>query len=189
MTAQEAKASGQSFDDWVKGQGVQRIEEPGVATSFDKPQGLYTTPASVKSPHTDLGGIKTEYGIKPNAKEVVVDTSEFSKTPMQRGVDQMATNLVWLRQALPDVANSIRGKRFDELKTIFSKEFPKTEWSRYTETQDMIEGYAGLKARQQGIDVIRGIDKTSPEFSEVVILNKNVIKTRSQLKAEWDKIK
>ena len=104
---------------------------------------------------------------------------------MQRGVDQMATNLVWLRQVLPDVANSIRGKRFDELKTIFSKEFPKTEWSRYTETQDMIEGYAGLKARQQGIDIIRGIDKTSPEFSEVVILNKNVIKTRSQLEAEW----
>jgi hypothetical protein len=183
---QKAKKSGQSFDAWVKGRGVQRIEEPGVTTSFDKPQGLYTTPSNVKSPHTDLGGIKTEYGIRSGAKEVVVDTSGLSLKP--RGVDQMATNLVWLRQELPDVANSIRGKDMTELKTIFSKEFPNTNWSRYSEIQDMIEGYAGLKARQQGIDIIRGIDKTSPEFSEVVILNKDVVKTRSQLKAEWDKV-
>ena len=51
----------------------------------------------------------------------------------------MATNLVWLRQALPEVANSIRGKTFSELKDYFSKEFPKTDWNRYKEIQDMIE--------------------------------------------------
>jgi len=154
---------------------VQRIEEPGMSISFNKPQGLYTTPASVKSPHLDLGGKKTKFIIKSNAKEVIVDTSGLSKTPTVRGVDQMATNLVWLRKNNPNIVNSIRGKSVSELKLMFSKEFPKAEWNKYTEIQDMIEGYAGLKARQQGIDIIRGINKLSPEFSEVVILNKNVV--------------
>jgi hypothetical protein len=183
----QAKEAGMSFDEWVKGQEVvQRIEEPNVSIAFDKPQGLYTTPSGVKSPHAYLGGKKTELVLQPNTKQVTVDSSRLSFKP--RGVDQMATNLVWLRQELPDVAESIRGMNFDELKNFFAKEFPKTNWNKYTEIQDMIEGYAGLKARQQGIDVIRGVDKTAPEFNEVVILNKDAVKTRSQLKAEWDKV-
>lgn len=180
----------QKFDtaeEFVESQGVQRIEEKGVDVSFDKPQGLYTTPANAESPHLDLGGKKTIFGIKPNAKEVVIDTSKLSFE--KRGIDQAATNLVWLRQSLPEVANNIRGKSFSELKQVFQKEFPETDWVRYTEIQDMIEGYAGLKARQQGIDVIRGVDKSDPAFSEVVILNKDVILSKSQLTDIFNKAK
>src|SRR5690606_17284862 len=35
---------------------VQRVEEPGKTPSFDRPQGLYTSPADIESPHLDLGG-------------------------------------------------------------------------------------------------------------------------------------
>lgn len=173
-----------SFEDFVSKYGVQRIEEPNVPTSFDKPQGLYTTPSNVKSPHTDLGGAKSDFVINPNAKEVVVDTSGIALKP--RGIDQMATNLVWLRQNLPEAASLIRDKQMPELKKMFSSEFPDTDWSRYSEIQDMIEGYAGLKARQQGIDIIRGIDKSDPSFSEVVILNKDKVLPLDEAKKLWD---
>jgi hypothetical protein len=178
--AEEAKKY-KTAEEFVASHGVQRIEEAGVSNSFDKPQGLYTTPLNVESPHEYLGGNTTKFGIDPSAKEVTVDTSGFSVNPTKRGVDQMATNLVWLRKALPEIADNIRGKSMNELKDIFSKEFPKTEWGRYTEIQDMIEGYAGMKARSEGIDVIRGISKDDPRFNEVVILNKDKVLTKSQL--------
>jgi len=181
-----AKKEGKSFDEFMESHGVQRIEEPGVKISFDKPQGLYTTPAKFESPHNYLGGETNLFGINPDSKIITIEHS--GKLNLSgRGVDQDAANLMWLRQELPDVADNIRGKSFPELKIQFLKEFPNTKWDKYTEIQDMVEGYAGLKARQNGIDVIKTIDKTNPEFSETVLLNKDKILTKSKLKQLWDK--
>jgi hypothetical protein len=66
-----AQASPQAARDIPK--KVQRIEEKGVVTSLDKPQGLYTTPSDFQSPHAELGGSKIEYNVNPQAKILVVD--------------------------------------------------------------------------------------------------------------------
>src|SRR5690606_27739357 len=54
---------------------VQRVVEPGTTTSPDSPQGLYTTPGDVESPHLDLGGQVETFTIRPDARIVEVDTS------------------------------------------------------------------------------------------------------------------
>lgn len=184
--AQEAKKY-KSVEEFVKEIGVQRIEEPGVEISFNKPQGLHTNPAKFISPHLDLGGKKTEFIIKPNVKEEIIDITGIGEQPSVRGIDTMSTNLVWFRKHFPKETNEFRTlflkKDFVE---IFSKEFPDVNWRKYYDTQEMLEGYAGLKARQKGLDIIRGIDNFNPASSEIVILNKNAVLTKSQLAGIWN---
>lgn len=177
------------LDEYIRKNGVQRIEEPGVNVNFDKPQGLYTTPAHVESLHLDLGGSRTDFVVKPGFREVTVDISGFADDVMSRGVDQMATNLVWLRTAMPKVAASIRGKSMAQLREMFGAKFPEVNWSRYKEIQDMIEGYAGMLARTNGIDVIRGVELRPTALlppgtsEEVVILNRDALVSAGELRA------
>jgi len=57
-----------------------------------------------------------------------------------------------------------------------SERFPDVEWNRFFDSQEILEGLAGVIAREQGHDAIIGIARDLPEFSEVVILDQNLLK-------------
>ena len=159
---------------------VQRIEEPGAETSFDKPQGLYTTPEGVDSPHTDLGGIKVSYEIKPEAK--ILDIPEYdTDIAMRKGAVSAGAGVHAARHLLGDDQFKIlKGKPRRELIAWASKRYPFADFSKYYDAQEVMEAIGGLEARKAGYDVFRVEDKKQPEFSEIVILNKDIAREINQ---------
>lgn len=173
---------------------VQRVEEPGIKASFDKPQGLYTSPESVESPHLDLGGEITKYEISPDA--IILDIKPFSgeEIAIRKGAINAGAGV--------HAAREILGKKeFSQLKSMSKEEaikwaserFPETDFTQYYDKQEVIEAVGGLEARKKGYDAFRVPDLTDPAFDEFVILNKNIAKEvkkspdLSQLAAETRK--
>lgn len=152
---------------------VQRFEEPGrPAGTVDKPQGLYTTPADVDSPHAELSGDKTTRRTNPNARVLrVVSGNDVGMAGMRRGSKGESAGIAALR-ALDG------GERVHELGRLSKKdlmatvkrEYPAIDWSRYQDAQELLEGYAGMRARDAGYDAIWATDTEAPEFSEYVAL-------------------
>ena len=159
---------------WEVPRTVQRIEEPGVVTSFDKPQGLYTSPVDVVSPHLDLGGKRSTYDIDPNANILSIDTTDFVTTNRGRSVGQAAgvgalRNLVGEAEATRILALS-KQAAIEEM----TQKYPNVQWGKYFDTQEIAEGYAGNIARERGYDAIWAIDQKAPDFNEFVVLNKKI---------------
>jgi hypothetical protein len=140
----KAKASGQSFDEWVKGQGksvyhggtpydATRVEEGGISTTKDKFWAETFASGRGGGNFNDKNGSINELVISKNAK------------------------------ILPD--NKIPDRFFED------------------GTVDLggISDYA-IKKGYDGVDLSANLE------GEIRIFNKDVIKTKSQLKAEWDKV-
>lgn len=163
-------------------QNVQRFEEPGVQTTFDKPQGLYTTPSSVESPHADLGGQKTEFTVKPDAKILTVN-SDSGKEGV-RGLEGQASGARIIdKLATPELkAELASADTVPKTKAILFRDFPELTNNKnlkFHDVQDVQEAYAGMLARKSGYDVVHNLTtKTDPlnkKFEEVVLLNKNAV--------------
>ena len=153
---------------------VQRIEEPEVVPSFDKPQGLYTSSADVASPHLDLGGKRYTYDIDPNANILSIDATDLVTTNRGRSVGQSAgvgalRNLVGEDEATRILALS-KQAAIEEM----TQKYPNVQWGKYFDTQEIAEGYAGNIARERGYDAIWAIDQKAPDFNEFVVLNKKI---------------
>lgn len=164
---------------------VQRIEEPYVEPSMTKPQGLYTTPSNVKSPHLDLGGKRYKYTVNKNANVLTLMTTElsagrdsihFSEIAEKGGFRGETPGIAALRSFVPR-GEFVRliNQSLDELVAELSKKFKGIEWEKYFDTQEILEGYGGVLAREKGYDAIW---KTHPdpelnEFSEFVALTEN----------------
>jgi len=172
---------------------VQRIEEEGIDINFDKPQGLYTTPSNIESPHLDLGGKKRKFFIKKDAKVLTVN-SDLGKDGIRglggksagmRAIDSLASKE--LKKELSMI------KTISEAKEILFRDFPELKDNKkllFHDTQDVLEAYAGKLAKKRGYDVINNLtsktDKLSKQFEEVVILNKKVIETNPKIKKLLD---
>ena len=182
-----------SLEEFVKGQGklVQRIEEKGISTSFDKPQGLYTTPSNVESPHLDLGGDKSEFVINPKAN--VLTVSADGRPLGIRGIGGSSAGVLALeRLASKDIISEFNRASKKEAENILFREYPELKGNKalkFYDSQDVMEAYAGKLARDKGYDIIENLTKSTnkidKQFEEVVILNKDIIKTISQLRAEY----
>lgn len=151
---------------------VQRIDEPGVTSGVEKPQGLFTSPADLVSPHADLGGKVRTFQTNPEAKVLFVDATEFTKTSRGDSVGQSGGVAALKRLLGKEKAESFLSLPKSDAVKAAKAEFPKTDWTRYVDTQEVAEGFAGLLARRRGFDAIYAVDKKAPEFSEYIGLTK-----------------
>jgi len=153
---------------------VQRYEETGASTSFDKPQGLYTTPSKEASPHADLGGFRIDYEIDPKAKVLTVDATESISSNRGPAVGQSA-GIAALRKLAGDAEATrfLALRKKDAIKEMSAK-YPDINWDLYYDTHEIAEGYGAILAREQGFTGIWGPDSEAPEWSELVILDQEI---------------
>src|SRR3990167_4728384 len=145
----QAKASGQSFDEWVKGQGKPVFR--GVFPNVEKFE-------------TNATGKFREYGFSVSESKDIAQKYAFEldvNQPMK-----LAKEGKILEGFLTPSA------KIKEIRKIGVNEVK-----------------AELKvAKTQNFDGVKFIAKETGE-AEIVVLNPNVLKTHSQLKAEWDGVK
>jgi len=176
-----------SAEEFVKARGVQRIEEKGASVSFDKPQGLYTTPSKVKSPHSYLGGKKSEFVIKPEAR--VLSVSSKGRREGVRGIRGTSAGVLTLEElASKKIINEFSRTSKEGAIQILFRDFPDLKSNKnlkFYDTQDVMEAYAGRLAKSKGYDVIENLTESTFEldkqFEEIVILNKDIVLTKQQL--------
>lgn len=156
---QQAKSSGQSFDEWVKGQGdvVYRGEytrkqelNNSISTSLDK---------NVAKSFSESGKV-SEMFVSREAN--IIDISDIRKEIL--GVEKLPNPSTLTKTQFESITGN---KLIDYAK---SKGYDVIDYSK-----------AGIKS--SGIKVGKVLDEM-----EYQIINSKVLKTRSQLKAEWDKV-
>jgi hypothetical protein len=195
---QEAKKY-KSADEFVDNELLIRVEEKGDKVNFDKPQGLYV---SIGDKHSSVNAF-SKYGrgegdiksfvIDKNKNPKIIELDDLGLIQTPRGLSGASAGITYLKKVLPtDEFNRLMssfGSPKEYLIEDFSKEYPNIKWNKYFDANEVLEGYAGIKARENGVDILKLIDKTDPRLSEVVILNKDVVKkqTKSQLKDIWEK--
>lgn len=151
---------------------VQRIEEPNIPkASFDKPHGIYATPGNVESPHADLGGDKHTWKINPNAK--LFDIPEQGNVPIRKGALDSGAGVHAAKYFLGDTFNIIKAMNKPDLIKWATEHYSKIDFSKYYDRQEIIEAIGALEAKKQGIDAFRVIDKSNPQFTEIVLLSPN----------------
>ena len=145
---------------FVGGQGrfVQRIEEPGVArATFDKPHGIYTSPMDIVSPHADLGGERYLWRVNPATNVLQIQETRDPSIAV-RAMASTAGAGVWAARQLlgPQEFAKLKAMTKGDAIAYASSLFPNssTDWSRYYDTQEVIEAIGGLLARQHGYDAI-----------------------------------
>jgi hypothetical protein len=159
---------------------VQRIEEAGVEPDLTKPQGLYTSPTGIESPHKDLGGKTTTYDVNPKANTLNVDATETSSgISALKQLDGDKELGVELRDNRGRITTDLTRQ---ELVAKVSEKYPDVDWSKYYDQQEILEGYAGKLAREKGYDAIWGVDKQMPQFNEYVALTNKAVSSPSPQK-------
>ena len=159
---------------------VVRTEEKGAKIgSPDKPHGLYTSPADLVSPHSDLGGLKRKWDVNPSAK--VLTIKDFGEEViMRRGAISSGLGVHAARQLLgPGEFKRLKGLSKDELLKEAKAINSSVQWERYFDEQEIMEGIGGVIARGNGYDAMWQPDVLSPEFSEFVALNNNALREPS----------
>ena len=154
---------------------VQRYEEVGVQSGgTEKPQGLYTSPVGITSPHADLGGNRITKETNPSANVLSVET-KWART--NRGNVPESAGVAALRLLVGEKqASTLLSMNRRDLSEFVSSEFPSVDFSGYTDAQEIAEAYAGLVARNKGYDAIWGVDASAPEFNEYVGLTNNAFR-------------
>lgn len=149
---------------------VQRVEEPGVGRAgFDKPHGIYTTPADVKSPHADLGGETFYWKRNPEAKILVLDETKSGRgIAMRRDAVSAGAGVHAYKELAGDEA-------FEEIKSLsktavaekLSSIDPSVDFTKYYDKQEMVEAAGAILARQAGYDALE-LKGDSREWEEYV---------------------
>lgn len=147
---------------------VVRYEEPGAAPSgVDKPHGLYTTPEGVESPHADLGGAKRVLRVAPEARVLSIEPYG-QEVVMRKGAVGAGAGVHSARRFLgAEEFARLRSLSKSDLIAEAEKIDSSVDWSRYYDTQEIMEGIGGVLARKGGYDAIWLPDR-KPEFSEFV---------------------
>lgn len=154
---------------------VSRIEESD-AIDFSKPQGLYTTPTEFDSPHTDISGKTYHFEVSKDAKVYDVEFRGKIQTDRANRPLEAGSTLNYLVDVLgKDAVETLAKLSKNDLIKVLSEDHPNVEWNKYYDNHEMLEGYGGLLARANSVDVVRQYEKDD-RFSEVVILNGNVAK-------------
>ena len=166
-----------------------RILEKGEVPSTEKPHGLYFTVGEV-SPHREIGTEEIKAIAKgknvlkvPSIKVTHVRFGELKSGEASSGISALK-NLVDEK----DFDRLLKLNKKD-LITELSEKYPKTKWDKYYDSYEILEGYAGLLAREKGYDAILQIDKTAPEFSEYVALTDKAFEKIPEAKPKVEKEK
>ncbi|TRZ54052.1 MAG: hypothetical protein D4S01_00185, partial [Dehalococcoidia bacterium] len=157
---------------------VIRMEEPGVKPDVLKPHGLYLnregSDTGVEPEMTE----KYQYQWHPdNVLDVTSDNSLINHARGQGFSLPPSAGIKALRKLLSESEfESLRKAKKEELLTKFSAEYPDLGWDKYFDTYEMLEGYAGLRARDAGYDAIVAKD-------EVVALRDSAISLQPPLES------
>jgi len=238
---QKAKASGQSFDDWVKGQGEEVFHgtpEKGFKLEKGKPLFLtkdfdsantyagysYNTKPTgevakfyaqkgktldlnktenVKKVFQEIYGspkLKKAYDEIPETYKYLDDYGEVRTLEPKSGQSDFEDWMMMEYQSKPKIENGLKVRTgsysFEKntlesrknLQDAFSIYGKPTRQSVYNRWDDLVK-----HGKQKGYDFIEHTTEspdTSILFPEKIALNpEKSLKTRSQLKAEWDKVK
>lgn len=151
-------------------QYVQRYEEPGVGRAgFDKPHGIYTSPADQESPHADLGGDRFLWKKNPEANVLSIDeTKSGADIAIRRGAISAGAGVHAYRQLAGEDA-------FQEIKRMGKKQAaafvadldPSVDFTKYFDTQEIIEAAGAILARKAGYDAIE-LKGNEPKWNEFV---------------------
>lgn len=157
---------------------VQRVEEPGVKVDFNKPQGLYTSPADVVSPHEDLGGEKVQLEISPEANTLDIPPFPGKEVAMRRGAMDAGAGVHMARKFLGKTEfEKLKSLSKPDLVSWANENYPDYKFSGYYDSQEVMEAIGGIEARGHGFDVVTVKDPTSPQYDETVILNSSALVT------------
>lgn len=154
-------------------EAVQRIDEPGATGWVDKPQGLYTSPAGIESPHSDLGGKVSIHQTNPNANVLILNKAPAKDVVMRKGAINSGAGIHALYHIIGrDKFLEMKGMTRNELMDALSEQYPEVEWGKYYDKQEMLEGLGGIKAREAGHDAFY-LEDPDPAWSEYVALTEN----------------
>lgn len=149
-------------------ESVQRYEAAGEAAGdVTKPQGLYTSPADVESPHADLGGERRVLRVNRNARALRL-TPFGAEVVMRQGTQDAGAGVHAARELLgaEDFAR-LKSLSADALRAEARDLDPSVDWSRFYDAQEVMEAIGGVMARQAGYDALWMPD-ADPRFSEFV---------------------
>jgi len=165
---------------------VQRIEEVGSSpSSVNKPQGLYTSPSNIVSPHEDLGGVKTTMRTNPGANVLYVGETELTRT--NRGLVGESAGIAAAKKLIGESeVLRMMGLNKSDLAAELRSKYRDVDWAKYFDQQEMIEGIGGIEARRRGYDAIYATDK-DPAFNEYVGLTDNAfLYSPAKAKEPWE---
>jgi len=192
LTAVEAKASGLSFDEWVKGQGEtlyhggENLKEVGNMRS--KWGAFYMTenPTYAKS-YGGKSSTLNEISLSKNAK--IADLRKPSRdlikqideiiSPKETGKTIIITKPDGTKLTISEKTGGLSNPVHSSTDIIQGIKDGKAYFAEMPEVKKALKklGYDGMITQESKFGANYGV------------WNKNVIKTRSQLKAEWDKVK
>jgi hypothetical protein len=153
---------------------LQRIEKPGVPVDFNKPQGVFTSPAGVESPHAFLGGKRSTFDLAPDAKILSIDPGKG--LPIRQGAIDSGAGVHAAKELLgPETFESLRVMSKPEISQWASRRYPGVDFSKSDDAQDVLEKIGGLEARKAGFDAVYVPDPMDEAFDEVVLLSKRAI--------------
>lgn len=162
---------------------VIRYDAEGDIPTFDKPHGIYTTPAGVASPHTGVGGNVSKWKLNPDAKVLNIQIDDGPSLAMRPGAKGAGGGVATVRHLLgQDTFNSIKGLKKDQLIDWIGKntDFDPATFSNYYDSQEVMEGLGGLLARKNGYSAISYADRTpfwsSPEWDERILLSEEAVR-------------
>ena len=171
----QAKSSGQSFDEWVKGQGesLQHATTKEIADikpiNATKGEAFYLSEVGQKK----ASAMATRQGI---LQDFVLDTKK-AKT-----FDPRISNFE-INQIVQDAIDKVHGKgrfRYDPEASVEGRNV-------INKVDDVLQAEVIRQANKKGYNHFRFYEPSTQEYSHAITDN-TLLKTRSQLKAEWDKV-
>jgi hypothetical protein len=145
-----------------------------------RPHGLYMSMVddlnNFRTPFEDVGD--SNYWSKANprnplvANETVVNHRRFGL----RGSGEASAGVASLKQLVSDNEfNRLLSMNKQQLIDELNVKFPGPDYTRYYDSYELLEAYAGQLARQRGFDSIILRDSRHPEFSEMTILQDDIL--------------
>jgi hypothetical protein len=173
ISIQQAKASGQSFDEWVKGQGetlyhgskADIVGDLVPGASGSRGSAIYITPDKTQA---------SKYG---KINEVVID-KKAKVFDLQKGNEALKKDIVSYLEKNNIKYEDVDGFIFSDVGNIdLGYSVSKERFNKFLESAGKDKFFKDL-----GYDIA----KFGEGETQVSVYNPKVIKTRSQLKAEWD---
>ena len=166
---------------------VQRFDSKDVDLDFDKPQGLYTTPGDVESPHKEAGTTGYNLEINPEAKTIDIEEFPARDVVMRKGAVNAGAGVHAARYFLgEDTFRKMKEYSMASLQGYGKRKWPKLDWTKHTDKQEVMEAIGANLARDKGYDAFRSIDRKDPSFTEIVLLTRNAIRGEKIPKPEGE---
>jgi hypothetical protein len=167
---------------------VLRVEDQGDDLgTVEKPQGLYTSDASIDSYlNNEYTGEKKTYSVNKNANVLKVP---IDLVTTNRGLAGESAGIGALKALVGEEERTklLKMSKQELIKELSAK-YPDVDFSRYFDAQEILEGYAGILAREQGYDAIFGYDTSDDTKAgdEFVALTEGAFETKTEQVTEQE---